>query len=125
MSKLKIAMALISINFFSAVAMAEDFPIVGPRFDEAQYVIKSITSVGTERTVILQRIGPYFSTFIKQKYNCSSLEYSHIAAAPSLERLPKKEMDPAWLRILPGDWCTEVMNYACSIDENKTAASGI
>jgi len=72
MSNLKISPFVLILTVFSVFAQADDSPVSGPRFDDAKYVVKAFTSEGSERTVIIKRTGPYFSTFIKQKYDYSN-----------------------------------------------------
>jgi hypothetical protein len=112
----------IPLILFCLCAQADELPIDGPMFDEAQYSIVRNSADGSVRTVIIRRVGPYFTTFIKQQYDCSRLQYRYLGTGRTAEKITEEPADTPWFTVRQGDWHEFVRDRTCLTNAEASAS---
>ncbi|WP_283184138.1 hypothetical protein [Pseudomonas svalbardensis] len=103
-------------------AQAQEIEIDGPRFDEGKYVIANVDRDGTQRTVTIKRTGPYFTTYIKERYDCSNSTYRLLGTGTTNDNIIDAGLDEPWFGVSAEDWRVGLKNYVC-LSTSQTTAS--
>ncbi|PTT31880.1 hypothetical protein [Pseudomonas sp. HMWF021] len=107
---------------FCLYAQANETQIDGPMFDDGKYSVVVDRADGPSRTVIIKRTGPYFTSYIKEQYDCARLQYRYMGTGSTSVNIVEEPADAPWFAIRQGDWRERVRDKVC-LESAKTTAS--
>lgn len=113
----------LALALFCLSAQANEPQIRGPLFDDAKYSLAAVTTEGPTRTVIIKRTGPFFSSYIKQEYDCSSSEYRYLGMGSKSDEIVEDVAGAPWFSLPPGYWLEGVRDQVCATPSVITASS--
>lgn len=110
------------LTLFCLTAYAGEVPVDAPRFDNGKYSIVSSISSGAVITVIFKRDTPFFTSYIKQQFDCSSPRYRYIGMGSKSDEIIEDGTDIPWFSI-QGEWNERIRNRVCQAPSETTASN--
>jgi hypothetical protein len=92
-------------------------------FDDAKYSVAAVNAEGPTRTVIIKRTGPFFSSYIKQEFDCSRSEYRYLGVGSKSDEIVEDVAGTPWFSLPPGNWLEGVRDRVCATPSEVTASS--
>lgn len=111
------------LTLFCLTAQAGEAHIDGPRFDDGKYSLAAVTTEGPTRTVIIKRTGPFFSSYIKQEFDCSKSEYRYLGMGSKSDEIVEDVAGAPWFSLPSGYWLEGVRDHVCATPSQITASS--
>lgn len=112
----------LALTLFCLCAQANEPQIGGPLFDDAKYSLAAVNAEGPTRTVIIKRTGPFFSSYVKQEYDCSRSEYRYLGMGSKIDEIVEDVAGSPWFSFTPG-WLEGVRDRVCATPSEITASS--
>lgn len=112
----------LALTLFCLCAQANEPQIAGPLFDDTKYSLVAVTTEGPIRTVIIKRTGPFFSSYIKQEYDCSKSEYRYLGMGSKSDEIVEDVAGAPWFSLTPGYWLEGVKDRVCATPSEITAS---